>query len=317
MKRAFKTIGILLSAIFLLAGCSSDNETLGEFDETTGEFIVAMQEKVPESQFMQKVVGHGWYEAELHDILESGKYDKKNILDNYVGAEPKYLFEDGTVMRYYYSMDISCDLYQICHLRYDESTGKVLINGNATYIILSLRDNEIKALKTLNIDDNGSNKTVYRYAILRKMTDEQLQKTQKDCWVRYEDIAREMTYADLCHKWVLINNDGVSVNPNIVSTYEQRSNDLHYIQFNPDGTVEGKSSTIRFKGTYEYTLGSLGEKSYVCPSLRIIPDKDGGEWPWIFKNFTEVNSGNVLYASYLYLFIDKSHTYGFIRGIEE
>lgn len=71
LKRAFKTIGIFLSAIFLLASCSSDDEPLGKFDETTGEFVVAMQEKVPESQFMQKVVGHGWYEAELHELMAS------------------------------------------------------------------------------------------------------------------------------------------------------------------------------------------------------------------------------------------------------
>ena len=38
MKRAFKTLGIFLSAFFLLTACSSD-DALGEFNEN-GEFVI-------------------------------------------------------------------------------------------------------------------------------------------------------------------------------------------------------------------------------------------------------------------------------------
>ncbi len=320
MKRVLKTLAVFFSAIFLLASCSSsDDEPLGEFDDATGEFVVAMREKVTERQFKQTVDRHGWYEAELHAILENGKYDEKNILDDYVGVEPiKYLFDDDMVVTFYYMTNgFSCDAYQNYNSRYDESTGKVFVNETIAYIILSVSDNEIRAVKTASINDNGCSKTAYRYVILRKMTDGQLQKAKEECWIKYADLAREMTMADLCHKWVLINNSGRDINPNIVSAYERRSNDLHYIQFNPDGTIEGKNSTIPFKGTYEYTLGFDDKNIFPIETLRIIPDKDGGEWPWIFKDFPEVTSVDVLFASYMTLTVDKNRYYSFIRGIEE
>ena len=73
MKRAFKTLGIFLSAFFLLTACSSD-DALGEFNEN-GEFVIKDKQQVSLAEFNSITNGYGWYEAETHEILDNGQYN--------------------------------------------------------------------------------------------------------------------------------------------------------------------------------------------------------------------------------------------------
>ena len=303
----------------MLTGCNGD-DVLGEYTDD-GEFVVSKRQQVSTQKFNQTLVGHGWYEAETHEILDNGKYEKRDYWEGLIGVAPdNYEFGEGTVTAYYYLDAYPADAYRKLPMRYDETTGKVYFGGaNEAFTILSVSSNEVQVIKRAGSRDDGHGgmKQGYHYVKLRKMSDEQLLSTRHECWVDWDELNRDRTPEDLCHKWVMINNSGSQVNSNHSTAYDLRSDDLHYIQFYPDGRVEGKSSTNHFKGTYRLTPEVIGGAQILEGSLEIIPDEDGGEWPWVFSNFKDVMKVTLWYSTGVTFYLDDAHYYIFIRGIEE
>ena len=86
MKRVLKSLGVFLSAFFLLTACSSD-DALGEFNEN-GEFVIKDKQQVSLAEFNSITNGYGWYEAETHEILDNGQYKKNDYWKGMVGGGP-------------------------------------------------------------------------------------------------------------------------------------------------------------------------------------------------------------------------------------
>ena len=320
MKRAFKTLGIFLSAFFLLTACSSD-DALGEFNEN-GEFVIKDKQQVSLAEFNSITNGYGWYEAETHEILDNGQYKKNDYWKGMAGGAPsKYEFKDGIATLFLYMDAFPADTYSKYSLRYEENTGKVFFDNQEQFTVLSMSSNEIWVIKKggQRGDGNGNMKQIYLYAKLQKMTDEELQSARNDFWLNTADLNRDITRKDICHKWVLTHVNGNMVNNNMKSSYDFRSNDFYYITFYPDGTLEGKSSTVHFKGTYVYDPEQpipYGGGGLEVP-IQLIPDETEGEWPLMFQDLPKMKFASFWYASYLSLSIDNQHYYQFIRGIEE
>ena len=319
MKRTIKTLAICLSAILLLAACSSD-DALGEYNEN-GEFVIKDKKQVSLAEFNRITNGYGWYEAETHEILDNGKYEKKGYWEGMDGGGPsQYEFKDGIATLFLYMDAFPADTYSKYSLRYDENTGKVFFDNQEQFTVLSVSSNEIWIIKKggQRGDGNGKMKQIYLYVRLQKMTDEELQSARNNFWVNSADLNREITREDLCHKWVLTYMNGNMINNNVQSSYNLRSNDFYYITFHPDGTLEGKCSTIHFKGTYVYDPEQpipYGGAGLEVP-IQLIPDESEGEWPLKFIDLPKVKFASIWYTSYLTLSIDNNHYYHFIRGID-
>lgn len=318
-----KLLYFVIGIIPLLTACSSD-DALGEFDEN-GEFVVKDRKQVSLIEFNGITNGFGWYEAETHEILDNGKYEKNDYWEGMDGGGPsKYEFKDGIATTFLYLDAYPADTYSKHSLRYDENTGKVFFDNLEKFTVLSANINEIWVIKKGGVRCDGDGKMskmkqIYLYVKLQKMTDEELQSAINNYWLNTEDMNRDITRKDICHKWVLTHVNGNMINTKVQSSYDLRSNDFYYITFYPDGTLEGKSSTIHFKGTYVYDPEQpipYGGAGYEVP-IQLIPDESEGEWPLMFQDLPKMKFASIWYTSYLSLSTDNQHFYQFIRGIEE
>lgn len=309
----FAVLSLALGAA-VMASCSSDDDK---------EVIVPQKESKPLSlaEFNKIALGYGWVEAETHEILDNGEVDTKDFYEGREGDKPKsYEFRNDTATTFVYLEKTRVNAFYDRKLHYDETTGKVYFDDIERFKVLSADEQEIIVDKLYAVRENelGYHKDIYHRVRLTKMTANELQATKRSYWINGDDIERDLTTEDICHKWVLQKAYGYPWNPS-ENIYEQRSDNTHYIRFLPNGTIEGHSDNIDFRGTYKLS----GEVYHVhngihhVIAISITPDENGGEWPEMFENLPDVEDLNLQYGAY-YLSLGGGYVgYLFIRAIED
>lgn len=315
MKKNLTLFMVLLAAV-AMTGCSSDE--LGEFN-ANGDFVVKGNNPPSKDEFQRIVDGYGWREDETHEVTRDGKWSSEDYWNNRVGGAPSsYAFSSNTATRFVWLDAVPASVYYDRPLRYDEASGKVYFGDNEAFTVISASDDEITIVKPGGIR-GGDDSKIYLYIKLRRMTAEELKAHQEKYWVNGDDINREMTEEDLCHKWVVTRIPGL-----IVNREGDRHNDRHYIRFMPDGTVEGKYDNAHFKGTYtckydapdEMQMPTLGWETRF--KVEITPDADGGSWPGCFRNFDQGVYAIIRNACYLAILTQgENDPYQFIRGFDD
>ena len=304
---------LVLGAVVMVS-CSSDDDK---------EVVVTKKESKPLSlaEFNKIALGYGWVEAETHEILDNGKVDTKDFYEGREGYKPKsYEFSHETATTFVYLENPGVNAFYNRELHYDETTGKVYFGDIERFMVLSADEKEMIVDKLYAVRENelGYHKDIYHRVRLTKMTANELKATKRSYWINGDDIECDLTTEDICHKWVLQKVDGYPWKTT-EDTYEQRCDNTHYIRFLPDGTIEGHSDNIDFRGTYKLS----GEVYHVhngihhVIAISITPDANGGEWPDMFENLPDVEQLDLQYGAY-YLSLGGEYVgYFFIRSIED
>ena len=313
-----KKFGNVLIGVCLLLGavvtvsCSSDDDK---------EVVVTKKESKPLSlaEFNKIALGYGWVEAETHEILDNGKVDTKDFYEGREGDKPKsYEFSHETATTFVYLENPGVNAFYNRELHYDETTGKVYFGDIERFTILSADEQEIIANKYYAVreNDKGYHKDVYHRVRLTRMSASELQDTKHKYWINGDDLERDMTPKDICHKWILRDFNGNFWNRS-AKIYEKRSNDQYYIRFLPDGTIDGNCDGTGFRGTYQLKSEMRQNALFLyATEIQITPDENGGEWPNIFRNLPIVDHLNIEYGAYLNL-SGKNNNFTFIRATED
>lgn len=306
-------VSLVLGAVVTVS-CSSDEDK---------EVVITKKETKPLSlaEFNKIALGYGWVEAETHEILDNGKVDTKDFYEGREDDKPKsYEFSHDTATTFAYLENPGVNAFYNRELHYDETTGKVYFGDIERFMVLSADEKEMIVDKLYAVRENelGYHKDIYHRVRLTKMNANELKATKRSYWINGDDIERDLTTEDICHKWVLQKVDGYPWKTT-EDTYEQRCDNTHYIRFLPDGTIEGHSDNIDFRGTYKLS----GEVYHVhnginhVIAISITPDENGGEWPDMFENLPDVEQLDLQYGAY-YLSLGGEYVgYFFIRSIED
>ena len=305
-------VSLVLGAVIMVS-CSSDDDK---------EVVVTKKESKPLSlaEFNKIALGYGWVEAETHEILDNGKVDTKDFYEGRTGDKPKsYEFSHETATTFAYLENPGVNAFYNRELHYDETTGKVYFGDIERFTVLSADEKEMIVDKLYAVRENelGYHKDIYHRVRLTKMSANELQNTKRNYWVNGDDVDRALTTEDICHKWVLQKADGYSWIPS-EDIYEQRKSDQYYIRFLPNGTIEGRSDYIDFRGTYKLSgdMYHVHNGIHHVIEISITPDENGGEWPDMFENLPNTEMLDLQYGAYLSLG-GLCVGYLFIRAIED
>ena len=311
-------LGLTLVAVGAVS-CSSDDVAKVEIPKK--EF-----KPLSLAEFNKIALGNGWVEAETHEILDNGKISTEDFYEGREGEKPRrYEFDRETSTTFVYLENPGVNAYYERALHYDETTGKVYFGDIERFTVLSANEKEMVVNKLYAVRENnkGYHKDVYHRVRLTKMSADELLDTKHKYWINGDDLERDMTPNDLCHKWILTYFDSNSLFHPSYSIYQKRKSDQNYIRFWPDGTIEGRSDETEFRGTYKWT------SEMQCPDdsgiffyidISITPDENGGEWPELFKYMLEVERVSIQYGYYINLLCDLNghdHHYTFIRGFDD
>ena len=313
-----KKFGIILIGVSLVLGavimvsCSSDDDK---------EVVVTKKESKPLSlaEFNKIALGYGWVEAETHEILDNGKVDTKDFYEGREDDKPKsYEFSHDTATTFAYLENPGVNAFYNRELHYDETTGKVYFGDIERFTVLSADEKEMIVNKYYAVreNDKGYHKDVYHRVRLTKMSASELQDTKHKYWINGDDLERDLTPKDICHKWILrfFNDETWSTSTRI---HEIRSSNKYYIRFLPDGTIEGNCDGVGFRGSYKLTSEMLNTASFFYNvSIQITPDENGGEWPNIFSILPITNNLSLDRCAYINL-SGENNFFTFIRATED
>lgn len=309
-----KQYGIIVTGMCLALGavvfasCSSDD------DNTKKE-----SKPLSLAEFNKIALGYGWVEAETHEILDNGEVDAKDFYEEREGDMPKrYVFSHDTATTFVYLEKPGVNAFYDRKLHYDETTGKVYFDDIERFTVLSADEHKIIVNKYYAVKENdkGYHKDIYHRVCLTRMSANELQETKHKYWINGDDVDRDMTPKDICHKWILqkVNGEMCDTSSDI---YEMRSNDQYYLRFLPDGTVDGSYNGANFRGTYKLTIKMRKTAAFIySANIQITPDENGEEWPDIFNLLPRAEGLTLKYGAYLSLGGDIVG-YSFIRAIED
>jgi hypothetical protein len=304
-------VSLVLGAVIMVS-CSSDDDK---------EVVVTKKESKPLSlaEFNKIALGYGWVEAETHEILDNGKVDTKDFYEGRTGDKPKsYEFSHETATTFAYLENPGVNAFYNRELHYDETTGKVYFGNIERFTVLSADEKEMIVNKYYAVreNDKGYHKDVYHRVRLTKMSASELQDTKHKYWINGDDLERDLTPKDICHKWILQDFNGESWGTS-KKIHEMRSSNKCYISFLPNGTIEGSCDGADFRGSYQLKNEMRHNALFLYGGeVQITPDENGGEWPNFFRNLPIVDYLNIEYGAYLNL-SGECIGYTFIRATED
>lgn len=318
-KQLFCVLALMTAGLFI--SCSEDMPDVSQSDDFKTEFdgngnlVMKNFKPVSMSDFNKCALGHGWKEVSTHRVMPDGNYALNDYWEGMVGGGPtQYEFNEGKAINYLWLDALMVEpAYSERKMRYDEETGKLYLDDDDVFTILSVSGNEITAIKKGGVEyhSDDTHEQVYLYVRLSRMSDDQLEELKKDYWVDYNALNRQMIPEDLCHKWVPW--DGESV-----ITDDMRKSNTRYICFMTNGTIEGEYDNYAIKGTYEYQAEPYSQElNSNYGRIKITPEANT-VWPGDFIHLAKMTCFILRGSSVLTLFVNSSadNPRFFIEGIE-
>lgn len=185
-------IGWLCMAIGLCVGlssCSDDDGWTFRFDEN-GECYAPSVSPISQAEFEEKVVGNAWMHVSTHEIGRDGKCLKEEYYENIEGAGPTtYFFENSnTLTSYYYANAIPASGFRTSAYNYEAGANRVTTTGTTARLqLLSTNGKRMEVIEYLAVRDGGTE--VYGYSIYRKMSQEELERCQKNYPVDFDKLS--------------------------------------------------------------------------------------------------------------------------------
>ena len=204
-KLLFCVFAVMTTGLFI--SCSNEdtpNVTQSadfkiEFNEY-GDLILKNYRPISQSDFNKYVLGYGWKEYDTRQVMSDGSVAPNDYWYGRVDGGPEsYEFSEGKVIDYI-RLDVipSGASYREQTMHYDESTGKVYFDDRNIFVILSVSDDEITAIKKGEIiNEDGDQEQIFLYVKMRKLSDNQLQDIKKVYWVDYNALFRAMIPQDI------------------------------------------------------------------------------------------------------------------------
>ena len=125
-------------------------------------------QEISPDEFKTYTKGYGWKEVERHLVNKDGTYEEKNVWDQNSDITPNcYEFGDNWVTGYFVTEGEKIPYHANCTMHLVHNYKRLYFNYIESMILLSLSDQEIKAL------DVSKGRTYY--VVLHRMTDEELQ----------------------------------------------------------------------------------------------------------------------------------------------
>ena len=149
------------------------------------EAFVSKHQEASAADFEKYAIGFGWAEIETHRIEGTGNISEKNYWQEMIGGSASYYEFAKDKFTEFFNADIyPTGVYVKGIMRFDQSTGQVDFDrGDSFYhhfTVLSASEKEIVVVKNGGVTRNplGGMMTVYLYVILKRLTDEELQKVK-------------------------------------------------------------------------------------------------------------------------------------------
>lgn len=205
MARKFLSIVTVIVCAFFLCGCDSDDLSVEEckldmnlFDQKytvddEGCCVLKGAKPVPYDEVQSKVVGYGWKSIATFEVQANGKLSRVDYYKDLIGGAPThYWFESSKQMvRYYYVDALPADGFSRVSWSYDATKGFFLFGDGKSPIedryeqILKLDESNGKTLMYtmskygVKSDGKGGYEPFYAMVVYRRMTDDELKKTQE------------------------------------------------------------------------------------------------------------------------------------------
>lgn len=187
-----KMFGWLCMAIGLclgLSSCSDDDGWTFQFDEN-GECYAPSVSPISQAEFEEKVVGSAWAHVSTHEIGRDGKCLGEEYYENRVGGGPTtYFFENSNTLTSYYYVDaIPASGFRTSAYNYEAGANRITTTGSTARLqLLSTDGKRMEVIKYLAVRDGGTE--VYGYSIYRKMSEQELEKCQKNYPVDFNKLS--------------------------------------------------------------------------------------------------------------------------------
>lgn len=184
-------IGWLCMAVGLclgLSSCSDDDGWTFRFDEN-GECYAPSVSPISQAEFEEKVVGNAWQHVSTHEIGRDGKCLPVEYYEEMCGGGPTtYFFENSnTLTSYYYADAIPASGFRTSAYNYEAGANRITTTGSTAILqLLSTDGKRMEVIKYLGVRGDGTE--VYGYAIYRKMSQEELERCQKNYPVDFANL---------------------------------------------------------------------------------------------------------------------------------
>ncbi len=205
MAKKFLSIVILIAYVFIMGSCDSDDLRVEEckldmnlFDckytvDDEGCCVLKGAKPISDDEVKSQVVGYGWKSIATYEVQPNGKLNMADYHDDLIGVAPiHYWFESSQQMvQYYYDDAMPADGFSHVSWTYDATKGYILCGDGTSAMadryqqILKLDESNGKALmytiKKLGVkgDGKGGYEPFYGMIVYRRMTDDELKKTQE------------------------------------------------------------------------------------------------------------------------------------------
>lgn len=205
MAKKFLSIVILIAYGFIMGSCDSDDLRVEEckldmnlFDgkytvDDEGCCVLKGAKPISDDEVKSQVVGYGWKSIATFEVQSNGKLNMADYHDDLIGGAPiHYWFKSSQQMvQYYYDDAMPADGFSRVSWTYDATKGYILCGDGTSAMadryqqILKLDESNGKALmytiKKLGVkgDGKGGYEPFYGMIVYRRMTDDELKKTQE------------------------------------------------------------------------------------------------------------------------------------------